>query len=414
MEVEMPTGQRAAAVNDGALLQVPQGLAGAPGPDPFAPVSTPSGVLRQLSPDGSLVISLPNGIVLAQGPDGRAAAYDARAQGPAPVEVSLRPRPGRPPELQFRFPDAAGNHYTLFSDSLDFLVESADRRVIQAVLPQGNILLGIEGSRPHRLEILPDGRVNTFGEMGVHVGADRVMLSGESPPALVPLPYPVPPLQGFMGEMRLVQPPAAYPVSGALPPQFQGMPTQAFGGSAPPAPSLQPGPYPGPVFPTGPGAWAAPPGPWGAPTAAPTGPFAAPAPPGPWGAPAPPGPGAAPAAAPPGPGAAPAAAPPGPSGAPASGPPPGGVAPPPWAASSRPVKPGIWQRLKGFFSGPDPAWPAPQPGPYPGRTWLNPCTGLLALGMATSLITTTALMAFMFPYPVGCWYTPCMPLGHWC
>lgn len=291
---------------------VPPGMA-----DPFPPFQTRSGVVRQPLPDGSALITLPNGVAISQRPDS-VALFDARAGRPLPVQVQVQPGPGGTPRVQYHFQDAAGNRYSLDSQSLDFAVESADGRVSQYVGAQGNILVAAQGShRVHRVEIRPDGTLNTLGEAGVQVYPDRLVFGADSPPSMVGLPSPIGP---------------------------------GTGGAA----GLSPGAYP-----PGPQATGAPP-----------------------------------------------AAPANPQGGPTLMGQPG--------KPQADIKPGLWQRIKRFFTGDEAGRNhLLHPRPYPSCTYAwAPGMGWTAAMMATTALSTSLMIGSswlatsMMMYPYGMFYTP--------
>lgn len=114
----------------------------APANDPYSPVMTPSGLMRKSEPDGSMFISLPNGIVMNQMPDGKCQAFDSRYPGKTlPVTSTTVNNPGYGPETRFTFQDGAGNIVNLYSQSLDFQYSSRDGNVIQNVSSNGNMLI---------------------------------------------------------------------------------------------------------------------------------------------------------------------------------------------------------------------------------------------------------------------------------
>lgn len=286
--------------------------------DPYAPVMTPSGLIRQQSPDGSLFLSLPNGIVLHQGADGKAEAYDARnpnAVYPAVVKDVIHPGVGA--EKEYIFPDAAGNTYKAFSKSLDFLATNKDKNVNEVVHPAGNIMVfaktkhndsnGHPYVKYHKLEVLPNGYVNTFGEKGVYMTNGTVSFTEHGKIQTLPLAYPVPQFQGFLDSLKGVNPPyPTKPESGETP-AFPGRPVEA----------------------------------------------------------------------------------------------------PPQA----PVKKGIWQKVKEFFTG-DPGAQRVNPSPYPMQGYgYNPNQGMgtvMALTAFTGLTTALSMLPLM-SYPGGYYYYPMMP-----
>ncbi len=389
--------------DEGMTSEAPQPPPPQPGPtdttngiaEPPPGLQTPSGMIRQLTAEGTLVISLPNGVAMYQSPDGSAVAFDARSEGAAPVAIRPRPRPDGSAELQYDFCDAAGNRYTMFSESQDFAVTAADGRTRQVVLPQGNILVGIQGQdgRSHRMEVLPNGAVNTFGEGGIQMGGDRVLFGSAQPPEMVAMPYPIPIFQEMISAMHPLAP--QVPVSGLIPPEFQGIGMP--GGFPPGYGAGMPGGFP-------PGYGAGMPGGF------------------------PPGYGAGmPGGFPPGYEAGmPGGFPPGyGAGMPGGFPPgygsPGQVAPsvtPQPGHPQQPIKPGLWQRIKNFFSDHDQrATPPGRPAPYPCQrhTWTHdPMMGLVAASTAVTAMNTALLAGSMMMFPMGMFCSPFMPFGGGC
>lgn len=154
---------------------------------------TPSGLMRTITPDGMMVIGLPNGVAISHGPAG-AMAMDSRSQQPIPVQVAMHRRPDGGEEYRYQFNDAGGNLYTLFSQSMDFTVESPDRRVAQMVLPQGNVMTAVRGDNgQYSHEVLPDGSQINRG--GAQFAGDRVIMPQGEFSQMSALPFPV---SGFM------------------------------------------------------------------------------------------------------------------------------------------------------------------------------------------------------------------------
>lgn len=210
--------------------------------DPYATVTTANGIIRQAQPDGSMFISLPSKIVVAQGPNGIPQVFDPRTDKPLPVTVQDVNTPGGGAEKQYDFRDAAGNAYTMYSKSLDFVATSADGKVRQVVLPQGNVLtmvqvpgVGPDGKptvQVRMAEILPGGQVNTFGDPAISLGLDRIMVgSPGQPPVTLPLPYPIQQTQGMIGSLRAMNPFYASATSGLNPTPGATAPTGSGFGS---------------------------------------------------------------------------------------------------------------------------------------------------------------------------------------
>lgn len=183
-----------------------------------------------------MFISLPNGIVLHQDAQGKAQVFDARDDKKIiPVQVKDITTPGSGAEQEFSFVDVAGNSYKLFSKSQDFSVESADKKVLQGVFPNGDIMImaktgGKESGakaalKEHKVLIDANGRVNTYGESGVSVGYNQIAFAD----GCLSLPYAIPPFQGLFGGLLPVQPPpfTTGPVSGTFPQGFTPAQPQA-------------------------------------------------------------------------------------------------------------------------------------------------------------------------------------------
>jgi len=220
-------------------------------------VNTPSGISRFRNAAGT-TLNFQNGICMMDvGGDARLTTADGMAGGP--VEVTQRIRPNAPPETQYRFNDTAGNTYTCFSDSLDFMVASPDGRAIQVMQPDGRVYGAIRtpDGQVKRFEIAPDGYNNHDAGMGfgwdnVKREYNRVHLQGDPNP--IPLPYPIGEFQKFSSSSAGAG--SAYPTSGQLPPGF-GTPTPPVPtppGQFPPTPPGQftPGQMPPTPAPGGP------------------------------------------------------------------------------------------------------------------------------------------------------------------
>ncbi len=195
-----------------------------PANTPYTPVMTPSGLMRKLEPNGSMFISLPNGIVLNQMPDGKCEAFDARYPGKVlPVSTSVVENPGFGKEIRYTFQDGAGNIVTLYSKSLDFQYASKDGNLIQNVSANGDMLIlakthhtGPDGTpqvKRHKVLITADGRVNTFGERGVHVNNKNIVFADGNSFVNYALPYEIPLEQGLMPFI----PPIGYNPPGQIP-----------------------------------------------------------------------------------------------------------------------------------------------------------------------------------------------------
>ncbi|MCD6309818.1 MAG: hypothetical protein J7M18_03830 [Candidatus Eremiobacteraeota bacterium] len=199
------------------------------GPGGFPGSMTPSGVIRKVEQDGSLYIGLPNGLMIHRAPDGTAKAYDSRTEQVLPVEQKPLIHPGGAKEIEFIFNDSAGNKVIAYSNSLDFMVSSPDNNTHEVVFPNGTILIlsktfDTEGKpTKHKVAVLNNGMVNTFGEKGVCVGYDRVIFGNQ----IAFLPYPIPPYQPFIGSTFPVPPFAGGPVSGNYPEGFEPDPQKA-------------------------------------------------------------------------------------------------------------------------------------------------------------------------------------------
>jgi len=224
----------------GPMPPPPGPMPGQPPPvqDPYAPIMTPSGMIRQKDPSGALNISLPNGIVMNQMPDGRAQAFDARApEKILPVTTAQVDNPGFGPETRFNFQDAEGNHITMYSQSMDFCAASKDGNMLETVSPNGDIMInartyppGQDGNptiRNHKVLITADGHVNTFGEQGIQVNNKNIVFAEGGHITNYKMPYEVPPHQGLMPHI----PPIGYPTY-----------NQPIPVNYPSQPSLYPGP----------------------------------------------------------------------------------------------------------------------------------------------------------------------------
>ena len=207
--------------------------------DPFAPIMTPGGMIRQQDPSGMFTISLPNGIVMNQLPDGKCQAFDARTPGQVyPVTTSAVENPGFGQETRYNFQDAEGNIVTMYSKSMDFAVASKNGNVLQTVSPNGDMMInartyppgqdGMPQMKNHKILIGADGRVNTFGEKGIQVNNKNVVFAESGLISNYKLPYEVPPHQGLMPYI----PPIGYPAN----------PAQPIPVMNPSQPSLYPGP----------------------------------------------------------------------------------------------------------------------------------------------------------------------------
>ncbi|MGE0495875.1 MAG: hypothetical protein AB7S38_42110, partial [Vulcanimicrobiota bacterium] len=193
-------------------------------------LTTLSGLSR-MSDGYNTAVNLPNGMNLTIRPEG-AYAIDYRSavagtpsppnanQG-LPVQTSTRQRPGGPPEMVYNFQDLNGNHYTVFSESGDFIVESPDRRVGQVVLPNGNILTAVRGNQgTYSAQTYPNGQTVTSPGVGFNpMMGDRLFLPpGE--PQVVALPYPIPRDYQMITSTNFGA--AQLPASGVIPPAFEG------------------------------------------------------------------------------------------------------------------------------------------------------------------------------------------------
>lgn len=163
-----------------------------PQPEVMHQDTTPSGVTRVAMSDGTNITQLLNGVQLTTGPNGTA-AYDGTGQ-PLKVQEKTWQRPGQEPETQYLFADSRGNHYSMFSNSLDFTVESPNRDVAQVVRPDGRVMTAVrDGHTTHYSEVNPViGQQN--GSPGVFVNyeqPDRMYIQGSQRP-VVQLPYAIP------------------------------------------------------------------------------------------------------------------------------------------------------------------------------------------------------------------------------
>lgn len=206
----------------GGVPLPPGPMPGSPPPvnDPFTPIMTPGGMIRQLDPSGMFTISLPNGIVMNQLPDGKCQAFDARApKAVLPVTTSEVENPGFGKELSYNFQDAEGNLVTMYSKSMDFAVASKDGSTLQTVSPNGDMLInartyppgpdGMPQMRNHKILVGANGRVNTFGEPGIQVNNKNIVFAEGGHISNYKLPYEIPPHQGLMPYI----PPIGYPTN---------------------------------------------------------------------------------------------------------------------------------------------------------------------------------------------------------
>jgi len=387
----------------GPMPPPPGPAPGTPSPiqDPYAPTMTPSGMIRKKEPDGSLFISLPNGIVMNQMPDGKCQAFDAKSPGTVlPVTSTPVNNAGFGPEMRYNFQDAEGNLITMYSQSMDFSSASRDGNVLETVSPNGDILInsrtyppGQDGNptmKTHKIMITADGKVNTFGERGIQVNNKNIVFAEGGHITNYKLPYEVPPHQGLMPYI----PPMGYPAPGNIPvpnpqlpcmyPGNNGMPQFGVPPYAQGQPPMQgePGMDGEPVYPPG----------YEEPMETPE-----------------PGvetPEVAQDAAKAGEGKK-----------------------EPETPAEKPVKPGMWQRIKNFFKGESSEtgkthkpkhhgwchgnnWCTPYPGgyysPYSGMGM-----GMMGMGAGTAIglgIGATAMLSGMMMYPMGMF---CNPFGMW-
>ena len=182
--------------------------------DPYASQMAPNGLIRQQNPDGSIFMSLPHGVVVSEMQDGSCNAFDSRYPGQTfPASAQDVNIPGRGVDREFNYRDGAGNTYTLYSRNQDFAVESADRNVEQLVMADGTIMVLARTQDPqtgapqkHRVMIDPFGRVNTYGEKGMAVGKDRLVVKNGDQAQSLNLPYPIPSYQHLIGQMYPANP----------------------------------------------------------------------------------------------------------------------------------------------------------------------------------------------------------------
>lgn len=347
--------------------------------DPYAAIGTPSGMIRKKEPDGSLFISLPNGLVLNHRSDGKVDAFDARSHGKViPVTTQQVDNPGFGPEARYNFQDAEGNLITMYSNSMDFSAASRDGNTLETVSPNGDIMInsrtypldqnGNPTVKNHKILITADGHVNTLGERGIQVNNKNIVFAEGGSITNYKLPYEVPSHQGLMPYI----PPIGYsPYS----PQPVMNPTQPcyYPGANGMASMQTPPPYPGqtePVYPPGQG-------PQGEAAAKGKGKEAAETP------------------------------------------------------GEKPVKPGLWKRVKNFFTGKSSEtgeskkssghgwcsgnrWCNPYPGGYYNPYSFSPW-GMMGAGTAIGLTmgATAMLSGMMMTYPMGMFCNPFGMYGMW-
>jgi hypothetical protein len=209
--------------------------------DPFGAVMTPSGLMRKREPDGSMFISLQNGILMTHMADGSCEAYDSRMPNTVfPVIASVENNHGQGPEICYRFRDAKGSIYSLYSNSADFAVTSHDGKVLQTVDPSGNMMInsvtyppgqnGVPAPKSHRVLVGNNGTINTFGEKGVQVGDSNIVFAENGQITNYALPYEIPMGQSWQQYL----PPVGYPAPGQLPVHDPSIP-----GNYPPPPFCQ-------------------------------------------------------------------------------------------------------------------------------------------------------------------------------
>lgn len=204
--------------------------------DPFAAVQTPSGLMRKLEPNGAMFVSLPNGILLNQyaASGGHCEAFDSRFPNMViPVEVKPVDDPYYGKEMRYSFSDPMGNKYSLGSTSQDFCVSSKDKNVIQNISPGGDMMInaltwstGKDGKpepKTHKVLMTADGRVNTFGQQGVQLSRNNIVIAEDGKITNYALPYQIPTEQGWMAYMNPPGycPPGQIPVPDPTQPSMQ-------------------------------------------------------------------------------------------------------------------------------------------------------------------------------------------------
>ncbi|MFN8607657.1 MAG: hypothetical protein U0931_09005 [Vulcanimicrobiota bacterium] len=215
-------------------------------PKPIAHAMLPSQVGFDRDEQGQTAVMLRSGLTLIYTLADGASVRDPRVPDkllPATLE-NFTSADGRI-EKQFRFSDAAGVNYRCFQESMDVLVDSADGRVRQHILPNGTILGQIMGpdGQFKRFEVTPRGDVKADPGLTIPPSsADRTQayLTGPDGKGIqIALPYPIPSDQANAGMYADMYGSPKYPQSGERLPAFNN-------GSPPNNSSVPPGPPPGP------------------------------------------------------------------------------------------------------------------------------------------------------------------------
>lgn len=150
-----------------------------------------SGVTRESLDDGRIKTTLPNGINLTDGEGHTPVASDARGNN-FEVATTQTKSAGGPVEKRYTFTDSSGNKYTMFSDSMDFAVESPDSAVRQVVRPDGRILnLVRDGNVTHWSEIDPANRTQAATQ-GTSISDGNPGVINVPGRGAIPLPYRIP------------------------------------------------------------------------------------------------------------------------------------------------------------------------------------------------------------------------------
>lgn len=218
-------------------------------PKPLAHAMLPSQVGFDREETGEVSVMLRSGVTMIFTREDGAAVRDPRVPDrmlPATAEP-FTSADGRQ-ELQFSFTDAAGVKVRCFQESMDVLVDSADGKVSQHILPNGTILGQVMGpdGQFKRFEVTPKGQVKADPGLTIPPSSgDRGQAylagpDGKSVP--VNLPYPIPSDQSNAGMYADMYGTPKYPQSGIRLPAFNG-------GSPPNQPNTPPGPPAGGVTP---------------------------------------------------------------------------------------------------------------------------------------------------------------------
>ena len=189
-------------------------------------VELPSQVNFKRDQAGQTCIQLRNGMTMVYA-DGGAIARETMTGTNLPVTTDdYVSRDGRR-EKTFLFKDTNGNSYRMFQQSLDFIVESADKKVVQHVLPNGAILGQVAGDdgRLYKFEVGPRGNYVSDAGLNFHQKSgdkDLVYVPGaDGQPKPLQLPYGIPENQSNAGMMADIHGVQNFPMSGQILGAFQ-------------------------------------------------------------------------------------------------------------------------------------------------------------------------------------------------